>query len=87
MNELASEVAAVAGKDPVDREIEPRPGDVLRLYAESARPGGARLSADRVHPRRAVALRDWYLAQDKIPEELLETRSSETGSGEDASHG
>lgn len=74
INDLANEIAAVAGYDrPNVVHIEPRPGDVLRLYADSAK---ARVLLDfvpQVGFRQGLQqLRDWYLQQDRSPAQLLE---------------
>jgi UDP-glucose 4-epimerase len=71
INELARLVGEVAGRADIAVErIEPRPGDVLRLYADTTK-------ARRCSARPEVTLRgglqrlkDWYLAQGKA--KLLE---------------
>ena len=71
---LAKMVADVVGRP--DAEIsrsEPRPGDVVRLLADSS------IAGQLLNFKPTVALcdglvrlRDWYASQDKTPEELLE---------------
>ncbi len=71
---LAKMVADVVGRP--DAEIsytEPRPGDVVRLLADSS------IAEQLLNFKPTVALRDglvrlrdWYVSQDKTPEELLE---------------
>lgn len=74
INDLASAVAQAAGQPPPSIVHEaPRPGDVLRLYAD---PGKARQLLD-FQPQVSfqeglVRLREWYLGQDKAPAELLQ---------------
>jgi UDP-glucose 4-epimerase len=74
VNDLAREVAETLGV-PAHVEHGPaRPGDVLRLFADATR-------AERLlgfTPKTTLAeglaqLRDWYRAQGRTPEELLET--------------
>ena len=74
INELAQTIAAAAGRpDASVQHDEPRPGDVLRLYADMSHAQ----STFGFTPR--VALEDglrrllaWYQAQDATPEQLLE---------------
>ena len=71
---LAKIVADVVGWP--DAEIsytEPRPGDVVRLLADSSVAGQLLNFKPTVALRDGlVRLRDWYANQDKTPEELLE---------------
>ncbi len=73
INDLANEVRAVLGKPnaPVTHEI-PRPGDVLRLYAETSRAHELTGFKPTISLREGLTkLRDWYLSSGKSPEELL----------------
>lgn len=73
INDLANEVRAVVGKPnaPVVNEI-PRPGDVLRLYAETSRARELTGFKPTITLREGLTkLRDWYLSSGKSPEELL----------------
>jgi UDP-glucose 4-epimerase len=73
INELAEKVKTVVGKP--DAKIiydEPRPGDVLRLYANSSKAGDLlgfepQLSMDEGLQR----LKTWYETLEQSPEELL----------------
>jgi UDP-glucose 4-epimerase len=74
INDLATAVADAAGRPdaPVTHD-RPRPGDVLRLYADTAQ---ARALLD-YEPRVPLAeglgrLLDWYRASGVAPEQLLE---------------
>jgi UDP-glucose 4-epimerase len=74
INELAALVAAAAGRpDAAVTHDRPRPGDVLRLCADTTR---ARMLL-QFQPRVTLAeglgrLLDWYRAQPESPEQLLE---------------
>ncbi len=73
INELARTVAAVIGKPdaPVIHD-EPRPGDVLRLYADSARAQHVLGFAPTVSLREGLQrLREWYLSRGAPIEDLL----------------
>ena len=89
INELAIDVARIAGKDPVIERIEPRPGDVLRLFADIS--AARRLCGYQpvVSMREGLSsLKEWYLAQNKTPEELLESEIVQNWQpAEVASHG
>jgi UDP-glucose 4-epimerase len=71
---LAKMVADVLGRrDAEISYIEPRPGDILRLLADSS------IARQLLNFKPTVALRDgllrlrdWYASQDKTPEQLLE---------------
>jgi len=72
--ELARTVAEVLGKPGAElTHIEPRPGDVLRLLADSSRARQLIGFTPTVSLRDGLArLRDWYMNQGKSPELLLE---------------
>lgn len=73
INTLAREVARVVGvRDaPVEHDA-PRPGDVLRLYAETSKARELFGFVPRVtFPDGLVRLRDWYRGLASPPEELL----------------
>jgi len=74
INELAQQVAAVVGRPPKVVHDNPRPGDVLRLYA------GCALARDVLGFQPTVSLgdglwrlRQWYLERGESPERLLES--------------
>jgi UDP-glucose 4-epimerase len=73
IEELAWAVAAVVGRgDPEVVLDAPRPGDVLRLYADSTLARELLGFAPEVPLREGLArLRDWYLGLERSPEELL----------------
>jgi UDP-glucose 4-epimerase len=72
VNQLANEVASVVGQAPRIEHIEPRPGDVLRLYSRSDRARQMLGYEPAVGLREGLALlRDWYKEQSRKPEELL----------------
>lgn len=55
---------------------DPRPGDTLRLYADISKAKKLFGFEPEINFDSALlALRDWYLEQDKSPEELLENES------------
>jgi UDP-glucose 4-epimerase len=74
INELASEVRRVVGRG--NGEVvhdQPRPGDVLRLYADSTRARQLLGFATTVKLRDGLTrLKDWYDSLDAKPERLLE---------------
>lgn len=74
INDLARQVAAVAGRpDAVVHHDEPRPGDVLRLYADvSSARAQLGFQARTTLVQGLEALLAWYQSQDASPEELLE---------------
>jgi len=74
IRDLANTVADVLGRSPAEiTHVEPRPGDLLRLLADSSK------ARKLLGYQPAVALRDgltrlyeWYIRQGKSPEELLQ---------------
>jgi UDP-glucose 4-epimerase len=92
ISDLAHKVASLVGRpdDAVIHEIS-RPGDVLRLYANANKARQLVGFKPRVSLLEGMAkLRDWYLAQNKSPEKLLEDeivrnweRQEEGASGHD----
>ncbi len=73
IRELASTVAQEAGSPNSEiTHVEPRPGDVLRLLADSSKAKRLLQFEPTVTLREGIArLRDWYVSQGKSPEELL----------------
>jgi len=73
INDLAKEVVQVVGSSNVRVEHDdPRPGDVLRLYADATKARQMLDFAPRVSFREGLAyLRDWYLDSGTPLEELL----------------
>lgn len=73
INELADKIKAVVGKP--DAEVtydEPRPGDVLRLYADSSKAGNLLGFEPQVTMDEGLQhLKTWYESLDQRPEELL----------------
>jgi UDP-glucose 4-epimerase len=71
---LADTIARVLGKFSAEiAHVEPRPGDVLRLLADSSKARNQLNFVPSVSLSEGIArLRDWYLSQEKSPEELLE---------------
>ena len=73
INELGGLVAAVTGGTAVLQHDQPRPGDVLRLYADMSHARETLGFAPRVSLREGLdALLAWYRGQDVTPQELLE---------------
>jgi len=74
INELARLVAAVAGRNnAVVQHDRPRPGDVRRLYADMSHAQEFLGFSPRVDLSAGLQLLlDWYRAQPRTPEELLE---------------
>jgi UDP-glucose 4-epimerase len=74
INDLAARVAGVVGcADARIVHDEPRPGDVLRLYAGTERAAALLNFKPRVSLADGLALlRDWYLAAGTAPEQLLD---------------
>ena len=74
IGELAREVANVVGHP--DAEViydAPRPGDVLRLYSDTALAEQILGFEPRVSMHQGLTqLRAWYLSQSQSPQELLE---------------
>jgi UDP-glucose 4-epimerase len=74
ISELAREVAAVVGQPdaPVIHDA-PRPGDVLRLCADTTKAHQLLGFEPQVILREGLTrLRDWYLSLEQPPEVLLE---------------
>ena len=74
INDLAKEIANVLGQAQANIEHDiPRPGDVLRLYADPARARELLGFEAQVSFAEGLArLKDWYLGQGQTPEQLLE---------------
>jgi UDP-glucose 4-epimerase len=73
INELGGLVAAVTGGTAVLQHDQPRPGDVLRLYADMSHARETLGFAPRVSLREGLdALLAWYRRQNVTPQELLE---------------
>lgn len=74
INALAREVAAVIQQPATVVHDEPRPGDVLRLYADTMK-ARTLLGFEPTITLHAglTQLRDWYLSLGQPPEQLLET--------------
>lgn len=74
INDLARHVAIVAGRpDAAVQHDQPRPGDVLRLYADTLGAKTLLGYAPRVSLTEGLGLLlDWYRAQLATPEQLLE---------------
>jgi UDP-glucose 4-epimerase len=74
VRELANTVAQVLGRSHADiTHVEPRPGDVRRLLADSSKAKRLLGFQPSVSLRDGLTLlRDWYDSQGKSPEELLE---------------
>lgn len=74
VRDLAQEIARVLGLEQANIIFErPRPGDVLRLYADAAQAKALLAFEPRVSFREGLMrLRDWYLSQGVAPEALLE---------------
>jgi UDP-glucose 4-epimerase len=72
INDLAVAVAATVGRPPEVVHDGPRPGDVLRLYADVSRARTLLGYEARVSLRDGLArLLDWYRARNVSPEDLL----------------
>jgi UDP-glucose 4-epimerase len=74
INKLANEVAAVVGQSEAKVIREgPRPGDVLRLFADTKKARRLIGFEPKVTLREGLTkLRDWYLSLGQSPEVLLE---------------
>src|SRR5687768_5860195 len=74
INELARQVAAVAGRPDAGVEHDqPRPGDVLRLYADMSRARALLGYAPKMSMNDGLrALLAWYRSGTQTPEQLLE---------------
>ena len=74
INELAREVGEAVGVIPNIIYDSPRPGDVLRLYANSLRAKKLLGFAPKVSLQTGLlALKTWYLQMDIPPELLLQS--------------
>jgi UDP-glucose 4-epimerase len=75
IKDLAERVAAAAGwSAPEVMHERPRPGDVLRLYADVTHARELLRFEPRVGLSEGLALlRDWYLALGETPEQLLQS--------------
>ena len=73
INDLAKTVAEIAGRpDTPIQHDQPRPGDVLRLYADMSQARSLMGYDVRVPLAEGIRqLLDWYRAQELSPEELL----------------
>lgn len=73
--DLANTIAGVLGhQDPQVMHVESRPGDVLRLLADSSKAKKFLNFETSVALHDGIArLRDWYMSQKKSPEQLLES--------------
>lgn len=74
IRELASTIARVLGRPGTEIiHVESRPGDVLRLLADSSKARQLLQFKPTVALRDGLTrLRDWYSSQGKSPEQLLE---------------
>jgi len=74
INDLAALVARISGQPDAEvRHDQPRPGDVLRLYAETARASALLGFKPQVTMEAGLRrLLAWYLEQGVPPERLLE---------------
>lgn len=74
INKLANEVAAVVGQSEAKVIREgPRPGDVLRLFADTKKARRLIGFEPKVTLHEGlIKLRDWYLSLGQSPEVLLE---------------
>lgn len=73
VNELAEIIRAMVGKAEIIHD-EPRPGDVLRLYADSSKAGDLLGFEPKVGMREGLErLKAWYERLALSPEELLES--------------
>ena len=74
IRELAQTIAQALDRSTAEiMHVEPRPGDVLRLLADSSRAKKLLQFQPTVSLLDGISsLRDWYMSQGKSPEELLE---------------
>lgn len=74
VRELATTIARALGRPNAEiTHVEPRPGDVLRLLADSSRAKRLLQFEPTVSLSEGITrLRDWYSSQGKSPEELLQ---------------
>lgn len=77
INDLADKVATVVGNEARPREhSEPRPGDVLRLHADSTKARQLLRFAPQVSLSEGLArLQAWYHSLDQTPEQLLQNET------------
>ena len=75
VSELAKIVAEVVGRPDAEiTHVESRPGDVLRLLADSSKAKQLLGFQPTVSLHEGIGkLRDWYTSQGKSPEQLLES--------------
>ncbi len=73
INDLAQEIASIVGQADVEIIHEaPRPGDVLRLYAETTKARQLLGFKPEITLREGLMkLKDWYLTSEEYPETLL----------------
>jgi UDP-glucose 4-epimerase len=73
INELAQKVKDVVGNPEIEITYdEPRPGDVLRLYADSSKAGKLLGFEPQITLDEGLRqLKEWYESQGKSPEEML----------------
>lgn len=73
INDLAGQVATVVGSgSPAIIHDQPRPGDVLRLYANTEKAQQMLGFQPQISLHQGLLqLRDWYLGLHKTPEQLL----------------
>jgi UDP-glucose 4-epimerase len=71
---LASRVACIAGRKNATVIYEaPRPGDVLRLYAETSKAQNLLAFRPKISLDEGLSkLKEWYLSRPETPEKLLE---------------
>ncbi|MBN1994172.1 MAG: SDR family NAD(P)-dependent oxidoreductase [Anaerolineae bacterium] len=73
IKQLAGEIAEVLGKNANITYDQPRPGDVLRLYADTTKARQLLGFEPQLSLRQGLTkLRDWYLSLEQSPEALLE---------------
>ncbi|MBF0589760.1 MAG: NAD-dependent epimerase/dehydratase family protein [Magnetococcales bacterium] len=74
IRQLAEEVAHVTGREKVEIEHhDPRPADVLRLYADAEAARSLLGFTPTVTLQQGLqSLHDWYAAEGRTPEELLD---------------
>jgi UDP-glucose 4-epimerase len=74
IRELATTIAQALGRPQAEiMHVEPRPGDVLRLLADSSKARQILQFEPTVALRDGLTrVRDWYSSQGKSPEQLLE---------------
>ena len=77
IKQLSEEITELCGNDNARVEyVEDRPGDVLRLYADSSRAQELLNFFPRVELREGLQnLKAWYAEQPQTPEQLLESES------------